>query len=100
MVLHVLGRDYVVWDQAGEIRFETPGRGTVTARFDLSPATIESIRSRTADGAKHLVWFDTDVTDAQGAVVARVRKQLYIRRKRRTLPEAPQSGAPVASGDG
>jgi hypothetical protein len=28
-----------------------------------------------------LRWFDTDVVDADGEVVARVRKQLYVRRK-------------------
>ena len=29
MVIHALGRDYIVWDKAGEIEFLKPGRGTV-----------------------------------------------------------------------
>jgi hypothetical protein len=29
-----------------------------------------------------LHWFEMDVTDAAGDVVARVRKQVYVRRKR------------------
>ena len=43
---------------------------------------LEDIRTQTQDGAKHLRWFETDVVDAAGEVVARVRKQLYVRRKR------------------
>jgi hypothetical protein len=31
-----------------------------------------------------LHWFETDVVDEQGDTVARVRKQLYIRRKQAT----------------
>lgn len=97
LVMHVLGRDYVVWDQAGEIRFNKPGRGTVTARFDLSPADIDAIRAETADGAKHLIWFDTAVTDAAGDTVASVRKQLYIRRKRTAIQPGVDGGAADAA---
>ena len=82
LVMSSLGRDYIVWDQAGSIEFVRPGRGTVHAAFDLDEATLDAIRAATAHGAKTLHWFDTDVTDASGAVVARVRKQVYVKRKR------------------
>ena len=81
LTLQSLGRDYIVWDKAGAIDFIKPGRGTVHARFDLDDATLDELRSATADGGKTLHWFETDVIDAAGDVVARVRKQLYIRRK-------------------
>ena len=42
------------------------------AELDLSPADIDAIRAETADGAKHLIWFDTTVTDAAGDTVASV----------------------------
>ena len=83
LVMQALGRDYVVWDKAGSIDFVKPGRGTVTARFDLDEATLDAIRTATADGAKCLHWFDARITDADGDTVATVRKQLYVRRKRR-----------------
>jgi hypothetical protein len=35
----------------------------------------------TADGGKALVWFENDVVAADGSVVAKVRKQLYVRRQ-------------------
>ena len=82
LVKECLGPDHYVWDQAGEIEFLKPGRGTVQATFELEDGTVEAIRSATADGAKYLHWFQTEVTDAGGDVIARVRKQVYARRKR------------------
>ena len=93
LVMQSLGRDYIVWDKAGEIEFIRPGRSTVHAGFDLDEATIETIRAATADGQKYLHWFTTDVLDEAGELVARVRKQLYIRRKRPADQSAAGTGA-------
>ena len=82
LMLHALQRDYIVWDKAGEIEFVKPGRSTVHAEFRIDDAVIEEIKAAAAGGDKVLRWFDTDVIDAEGEVVAKVRKQLYIRRKR------------------
>lgn len=90
LVMHNLGRDYIVWDKAGEIEFVRPGHGDVFAEFHLTDEHLEQIREKTTDGGKALVWFDTDVVAADGSVVARVRKQIYARRKQR---EREQAGA-------
>src|SRR5690606_38240648 len=92
LVMQALGRSHVVWDKAGEIEFIRPGRSTVHASFDLDEATIDTIRSATADGGKYLHWFTTDVLDEAGEPVARVRKQLYIRRKRPADQSAADAG--------
>jgi len=81
-VLQCLGPGYIVWDQAGSIEFLKPGRGTVHAVFELDDAVLDELRAATAKGEKALRWFDADVLDAEGDVVARTRKQLYVRRKR------------------
>ena len=81
LVMRSIGRDYFVWDRAGAIDFLRPGRGVVHADFRLDDATLEDIRAQTADGAKHLRWFETPVIDANGETVAKVRKQLYVKRK-------------------
>lgn len=81
MLTHILGREYWVWDQSAAIEFLKPGRGTVTARFNISDAALAAIRAATAGGDKHLPEFTVDVTDAAGETVARVRKTLYVRRK-------------------
>jgi len=85
-LLQNLGRDYYVWDKAGEIEFVKPGKGTVATEFRLDAATLDEVRAATADGGKYLRWFANDILDARGEVVARVRKQVYVRLK----PEARQ----------
>jgi acyl-coenzyme A thioesterase PaaI-like protein len=92
MVMKNLGPDYVVWDKAAEIEFVAPGRSAVTADFTLTDAQLDHIRSNAASG-KHLPWFQVDVTADDGTIVARVRKQLYVRRK-----QAPGTGPGQAAG--
>lgn len=89
LVMQNLGRGYVVWDSAAEIEFVSPGRGDIFADFVLTDGRLEEIRELTRDGNKALVWFDTEVLAADGTIVARVRKQVYIREKRDRSP-APQ----------
>lgn len=83
-LLQNLGRDYFVWDKAGEIEFVKPSKGVVHTDFRLTGAMLDEVRSAAASGEKHLRWFENEVVDARGDVVARVRKQVYIRLK----PEA------------
>ena len=93
LLLQHLGRDHMVWDRAAEVEFLKPGRGNVTARFVLAEEDVERIRTLAAGGGKVLEWFSVDVTDADGDVVARVRKQVYVRRKRE------EAAVPVAAGE-
>ncbi len=83
LVMHQLGTDYNVWDQAAHIEYVSPGVGTVHGLFEVPPEVIEQIREQAASGQKVLHWFETDLTLADGTVVAHIRRQVYIRRKRR-----------------
>jgi acyl-coenzyme A thioesterase PaaI-like protein len=83
LVMHQLGRDYVVWDTRGEIEFLKPGRGVLTARFEVPKSTADELRRRAHGGGKVLEWFETEITDAAGDVVARVRREVYVREKKR-----------------
>ena len=83
LVKECLGNDYIVWDKAAEIEFVKPGKGTVHAEFNVDDAALDEIRAATTGGEKYLRWFPVDVMDAQGDVVARVRKQIYVRLKPR-----------------
>jgi len=82
LVMQNLGRGYVVWDAAAEIEFVSPGRGDIFAEFVLTDDRLAEIRELTQEGKKALIWFDTEVLAADGSVVARVRKQVYVREKR------------------
>ncbi len=86
MVMENLGRDYRVWDQAAEIQFVSAVREDVYAEFLLEPAVIDALREAAAPGDKVLHWFEVEVRTASGQVAARVRKQVYVRRKRREAP--------------
>ncbi|WP_291474824.1 DUF4442 domain-containing protein [Corynebacterium sp.] len=77
-----LGRNYNVWDIGAEVSFMKPGRGTITADMRIDDATYDLIREKTADGSKYLHWFEVDVTDDAGETVAKVRRQVYYRRKK------------------
>ncbi len=83
LVMHQLGTDYIVWDKAGAIDFVAPGREDVYAHFKLEPAVVQALRDAAAGGEKVLHWFETDIVTAGGEVVARVRKQVYVRLKQR-----------------
>jgi acyl-coenzyme A thioesterase PaaI-like protein len=96
MLIHVLGDDYLVWDQAAEIEFVRPGRGVVAAEFHLEPQQIERLRREAADGSKLLPEYLVEIKDAGGELVARVRKRLYVRLKKRLRPDA---AAPPAAED-
>ena len=94
LLMHLLGRGYYVWDQRGEIEFVKPGRGTVQTEFKVDDSVLEKIRLATEHGGKYLHWFENDILDAQGDVVARVRKQVYVRRKPDQRPATVESSPP------
>ncbi|MEO7072083.1 MAG: DUF4442 domain-containing protein [Rhodanobacter sp.] len=81
LLMRQLGSDYYVWDKAGAIEFVAPGYADVYAHFKLEPSVVDELRTAAATGAKVLRWFETDVTTGEGKVIARVRKQVYVRLK-------------------
>jgi acyl-coenzyme A thioesterase PaaI-like protein len=81
MVIRNLGDGYVVWDRAASIEYVAPGRGRVSAEFTLTEAVLDELRTQTAGGEKYLRWFEIDVMGPEGKLVARVKRQLYVRRK-------------------
>lgn len=81
ILLEKLGRDYIVWDKAATIQFKKPGRGRVTARFHVSAEQLEVVRATTAADGKCEPTFVVEVKDAEGDVIARVEKVLYVRRR-------------------
>ncbi len=81
ILMRQLGADYIVWDKAASIQFKKPGKGTVRARFHISPERVEEIRKDADAQTKSEPTFVVDVVDTEGQVVARVEKLLYVRRK-------------------
>jgi acyl-coenzyme A thioesterase PaaI-like protein len=93
LALGGLGGGYVVWDKAAEVRFLRPGRGAVSARFELTPERLAEIRRDADRLGKVEPLFRVEVHDAAGEVVAEIDKLLYVRRKDRGRGESAGAAA-------
>ncbi|MDH2456208.1 DUF4442 domain-containing protein [Corynebacterium bovis] len=83
MGMQRLGSDYRIWDTETQIAFVKPGRGRVTAVMEFPDEVVEEVRRETAGGEKYLRWFESSIVDDDGSTVARLRKQVYFRRRTR-----------------
>ncbi len=81
MLMENLGSDYLVWDRRGEVEYLKPGRGKIVVELRVSESDLQVIGEATAHGQKYEHWFACELTDEGGDVVARVRKQVYVRLK-------------------
>lgn len=72
----------------GTVKFVKPGKGLLTADMRISDELYDEIIAKTADGSKYLHWFDVDVTDEKGDVVAHVSREVYFRRKKKQVLNA------------
>lgn len=81
MLSRNIGPDYIVWDRSAQVEFVRPGRGRVTAVFELTPQMIAAVLEATANSEKYQPTWPVEVCDESGDVVARVLKTLYVRRK-------------------
>jgi len=80
-LIHILGSEYTVWDKTSTIDYIAPGRGTVTARFNLKDNQIAEIKNKTANGDPYYPEFSVDIVNELGEVIAAVNKKLYVRKK-------------------
>jgi acyl-coenzyme A thioesterase PaaI-like protein len=81
ILMRQLGPDYIIWDKAARIDFLLPGRSKVSAIFHIPQERVDEIRAQADSGQKVEPIFTVDILDAQGQVVARVEKLLYVRKK-------------------
>ena len=81
MLMQKIGSKYFVWDKATNIRFKKPGRGKLTARFEMPNNVVDNIRRQADDLDKIEPIFNVDIKDKEGNVVATVEKLLSIKRK-------------------
>lgn len=81
MLMNRLGKEYVVWDQAAEIKYLKPAKGTVEAHLSLTDTQLEEIRRNTSMGVAYRPSFDIAICDMDGNVVSQVKKVLYVKRK-------------------
>src|SRR5436305_1518449 len=76
MLIRLLGREFIVWDKAAEIRFRKPGRATLYATFKIGEEELAEIREATANGPLDRVY-TVELVDAAGLSHATVTKTIY-----------------------
>ena len=85
MLIYNIGKDHTVWDKAATIRFIKPGRGEVTAKFELTNERIADIIERAQSGDPIVENFHVNVLDSSGDTVASVEKIVHIKKKSGSL---------------
>lgn len=84
ILLHHLGKDFVVWDKEAKIKFKRPGKGRVRATFEISPHEIEQIRQSAINHGKVEPVFKTTIRDLDDNVIAEVEKTVYVKSKNKS----------------
>ena len=87
ILMKQLGKDYIVWDKSAEIDFKKPGKGKLTAHFNITQKQVKDIKDQADKNNKVEPQFKVDILDEEGDVVAEVRKTLYVRRKKPNGPK-------------
>jgi len=82
MYIQLLGKDYIVWDKAASISFLRPGKGKVLADCIITEGDIRAAVVATENNQVYEPSHTIEIKDSQGDIVAKVRKDLYIRRKK------------------
>ena len=82
MLMKLLGPDYIVWDKSAAIDFVRPGTGTVSATISIDDQRVQAIKEKVAEKRRYEPEFDIEVIDQQEKLICRVKKILYVRKKR------------------
>jgi acyl-coenzyme A thioesterase PaaI-like protein len=77
-----LGNDYVVWDKSANIDFIKPGKSKVYANIEIPMARIIEIKAEIDNIGKATYFFEAEIKDPDGEVVAKVKKEVYVRKKK------------------
>ena len=76
-----LGKDYIVWDKAGTIRYLKPARTALFADCSISDAELAGLRDRLALEASANLDYQILLVDEYGEQHAMVTKTIYVAHK-------------------
>ncbi|MBN2040292.1 MAG: DUF4442 domain-containing protein [Spirochaetes bacterium] len=77
-LVHLLGKDYVLWDKTATIKYIKPIRGTVYAKFLITDEILGEIKTHVKNNSKYTIHLDVVYQDKHGTVYAEVIKGIYI----------------------
>ncbi|AZZ37016.1 DUF4442 domain-containing protein [Bdellovibrio sp. qaytius] len=82
MFMHMLGKDFVVWDKSASIKFKRPGKDPLYALFKITPEVLEKVKAEVQASGEttHIAsiqWIDKDKN-----VYAELERHIYIADKK------------------
>jgi acyl-coenzyme A thioesterase PaaI-like protein len=81
MLIHRLGKEYIVWDKSASIQFKKPGRESLHARFIVDNEELAAIRAALETQRSIDRNYSIELKDSAGNVCATVEKLIYIRKQ-------------------
>lgn len=81
LLINNLGPEYIVLDKGAQIDFIKKGTTDLTAEFRIDDMLLNTIRDQTSTGEKYIFDLPVTVCDAEGVMVARLIKTIYVRKK-------------------
>lgn len=81
ILMHKLGREYIVWDKSASIDFLRPGESKVFAKFRIEDTEVERIKKEVELNGKYEPEFEIFVTDTKNKNIAKVYKKLWVKKK-------------------
>lgn len=81
MLMRILGKDFVVWDKAANIKFKKPGTHTLYADFIITNEDLTKIQQLVVEKGETDYTFNLDIKDKDGVVHASVEKLIYVATK-------------------
>jgi hypothetical protein len=82
LLMQVLGKEYLVWDKAADIEFVKASKKKVKAVIKITDQEIENILKMTKSGDKYFPEFTVDVLDEDNELIAKVKKIIYVKKKK------------------
>lgn len=81
-LMQILGKDYVVWDKATEIKFKRPAYKKAFATFEFLPEEVIDIKNKVMTVNEVNYIKKLQITDEMGTVFAELDKTIYISSKK------------------
>lgn len=81
MLIHILGKEFTVWDKSASIRFRKPGKGLVFAEFRIEDADINWILNELQSKEKTDFSKSVYIYNASNEIVAEIQKVMQVRKK-------------------
>ena len=82
LLMQILGKEYLVWDKAADIEFIKASKKKVRTVIKITDKNLEDIALMTEEGEKYFPEFMLDVIDEDNELVARIKKTIYVKKKK------------------